>query len=83
MDNTITLSIDARGISVEAGVTVAAAIAMAGSGATRRSVGGAARAPLCGMGICQECRVDVDGRRVLACQTTCSAGMRITTDATG
>ena len=82
MDNTITLSIDARELSVDAGVTVAAAIAMAGSGVTRRSVGGAARAPLCGMGICQECRVIIDGRaHQLSCQTLCADGMHVVTGA--
>jgi predicted molibdopterin-dependent oxidoreductase YjgC len=82
MDNTITLSIDARELSVDAGVTVAAAIAMAGSGVTRRSVGGAARAPLCGMGICQECRVTIDGRmHQLSCQTLCADGMQVLTEA--
>ena len=30
-----------------------------------------------GMGICQECRITVDGLRVLACQTLCRAGMQI------
>lgn len=48
------------------------------SGTTRRSVGGVLRAPLCGMGVCQECRVTIDGRaHVLACQTLCRAGMCI------
>jgi predicted molibdopterin-dependent oxidoreductase YjgC len=76
----ITLSIDARGIVVEPGVTVAAAIAMAGGGVTRRSVGGAARAPLCGMGVCQECRVTIDGRmHQLSCQTLCAEGMQVLT----
>jgi predicted molibdopterin-dependent oxidoreductase YjgC len=78
---TVTLSIDARSVSVEAGVTVAAAIAIAGSGVTRRSVGGAARAPLCGMGICQECRVTIDGRmHQLSCQTLCTEGMHVVTE---
>ncbi|MFS2004812.1 2Fe-2S iron-sulfur cluster-binding protein [Duganella sp. CT11-25] len=78
---TVTLSIDARSVSVEAGVTVAAAIAIAGSGVTRRSVGGAARAPLCGMGICQECRVTIDGRmHQLSCQTLCAEGMHVVTE---
>jgi predicted molibdopterin-dependent oxidoreductase YjgC len=78
----ITLSIDARGIVVEPGVTVAAAIAMAGGGVTRRSVGGAARAPLCGMGVCQECRVTIDGRmHQLSCQTLCAEGMQVLTGA--
>jgi predicted molibdopterin-dependent oxidoreductase YjgC len=76
----VTLRIDARDISVETGVTVAAAIAMAGSGVTRRSVGGAARTPFCGMGVCQECRVTIDGRmHQLSCQTLCAEGMQVVT----
>ena len=50
---------------------------LAGDGTARRSVSGELRAPVCGMGICQECRVWVDGVRQLACQTTCRAGMRV------
>ena len=80
--DSITLSINARAISVAPGVSVAAAIAMAGSIATRRSVGGAARAPLCGMGVCQECRVTIDGRpHQLSCQTLCAEGMHVQTGA--
>lgn len=78
----VTLSIDARAVSVAAGISVAAAIAIAGSAVTRRSVGGAARAPLCGMGVCQECRVTIDGRpHQLSCQTLCADGMRVQTGA--
>jgi succinate dehydrogenase/fumarate reductase-like Fe-S protein len=32
---------------------------------------------VCGMGICQECRVRVDGQVRLACQTLCVQGMRV------
>jgi predicted molibdopterin-dependent oxidoreductase YjgC len=79
-DGGVTLCIDARSISVEPGVTVAAAIAMAGSGVTRRSVAGDLRAPLCGMGVCQECRVTIDGRmHQLSCQTLCAEGMHVVT----
>jgi predicted molibdopterin-dependent oxidoreductase YjgC len=79
-DRQVTLSVDARSVSVEPGVSVAAAIAIAGSGITRRSVGGAARAPLCGMGVCQECRVTIDGRmHQLSCQTLCAEGMQVVT----
>jgi predicted molibdopterin-dependent oxidoreductase YjgC len=78
----LTLSIDARSISVDPGVSVAAAIAISGGGITRRSVGGAARAPLCGMGVCQECRVTIDGRmHQLSCQTLCVEGMQVVTGA--
>ncbi|MNJ00568.1 hypothetical protein D3C73_1599310 [compost metagenome] len=48
-----------------------------GNGVTRRSVSGKLRAPFCGMGVCQECRITVNGRRVLACQTECQPEMVI------
>jgi predicted molibdopterin-dependent oxidoreductase YjgC len=81
-DALITISINAHSLSVAPGVTVAAAIAMAGNTITRRSVSGAARAPLCGMGICQECRVIIDGRaHQLSCQTLCADGMHVVTGA--
>jgi predicted molibdopterin-dependent oxidoreductase YjgC len=82
MNKAITLNINARPVSVEAGTTVAAAIARAVSvhGITRRSVSGERRAPLCGMGVCQECRVSIDGRlHQLACQTLCANGMEVVT----
>ena len=83
MSKAITLSIDARTVSVEEGVTVAAAIARAAGGKpalTRSSVGGKPRAPLCGMGVCQECRVTINGRQhQLACQTLCAQGMQVST----
>jgi len=79
-----TLTINARLVSVAPGVTVAAAIAIAGSGVTRRSVGGELRAPLCGMGVCQECRVTINGRmHQLACQTLCRDGMQVVTGDSG
>jgi D-hydroxyproline dehydrogenase subunit gamma len=78
MAESITLTIDGRGTTVAAGSTVAAAIA----GVTRRSVSGQLRAPLCGMGVCQECRVTINGRaHVLSCQTLCQSGMDVQTGA--
>ena len=50
-------------------------------GTTRISVTGEARAPLCGMGVCHECRVRIQGRIRLACQTVCAEGTAINTDA--
>jgi sarcosine oxidase subunit alpha len=39
------------------------------------------RAPLCGMGVCFECRVCVDGHpHALACMTLARDGMRVNTD---
>ncbi|WP_295957613.1 (2Fe-2S)-binding protein [Rhodoferax sp.] len=73
----VNLHINGQPVAVPAGCSVAAALAIAGSGISRTSVNGEARAPLCGMGICQECRVSINGVRGLACQTTCSADMRV------
>lgn len=80
----IDISIDGRRVQVPSGISVAAALAWPGSpthGVARQAVDGAPRAPFCGMGVCQECRTLIDGRRRLSCQTTCRDGMRIETDA--
>ena len=74
------LHIDGNLVRVKAGSSVAAALRVAGGiGVARTSVTGQLRAPFCGMGVCQECRVSIDGRRRLACQTVCSEGMRVET----
>lgn len=76
----IALHIDGRPVRVPAGCTVAAAIAMSGCINTRRAVSGGMRAPLCGMGVCHECRVTIDGRaHQLSCQTLCAQNMRVET----
>ncbi|MFL6969805.1 MULTISPECIES: 2Fe-2S iron-sulfur cluster-binding protein [Pseudomonas] len=71
--------LDGRQLSVADGTTVAAALALGADGCSRTSVSGQRRAPLCGMGICQECRVMIDGRLRLACQTLCRDGMHVDT----
>ena len=68
-------------LQVRAGTSVAAALAQPAPGATRASVTGEPRAPLCGMGVCHECRVRIHSRIRLACQTVCAEGMAIDTDA--
>lgn len=73
----VELLINGTAARVPAGVTVAAALATLGHHHTRLSERGAPRAPVCGMGVCQECRVGIDGRRQLACQTLVRDGMRI------
>ncbi|WP_375741293.1 (2Fe-2S)-binding protein [Pseudomonas boanensis] len=77
----IELCLNGRGLQVATGTTVAAALALGGDGTSRTSVSGQRRAPLCGMGICQECRVTIDGQRRLACQTLCREGMQVETQA--
>ncbi len=75
------LLIDGIEIEVADGTTVAAAVLNAGRPAFRRSVGGKPRLPLCGMGICFECRVTIDGvRHERSCQTTVREGMSVVTE---
>lgn len=71
--------IDGTTIELAPGHSVAAALALLPPGCARTSVTGERRAPFCGMGICHECRVLVDGRQRLACQTLCTDGMVIDT----
>jgi len=75
----IQVILDCEAVEVAAGATVAAALGNRPPGCTRISVRGERRAPVCGMGICQECRVLVEGRVCLACQTMCRDGMRVET----
>ena len=79
MKATLTITIDGEALTVPEGISVAAALALTGDPTTRQAVNGELRAPFCGMGVCQECRVTVDGLRVLACQTLCTDGMVVDT----
>ncbi len=75
-----TVQIDGSPVVVSPGTTVAAALWSAGVSWFRTSTGGEPRGPLCGMGICFECRVTIDGlphRR--SCLIACAPGMAIET----
>ena len=75
----IRLVINGHELRVASGTTVAAAMLQAG-GACRISVSGEPRAPLCGMGICFECRAIVDGvAHRPTCQLPCTEGMTVET----
>ena len=82
MPDMVKLSVDGKSVTVPAGAMVSAAVAISGASRFRRSVSGEPRAPLCGMGICFECRVTVDGRaHAKSCQIPCEEGMEVRTDA--
>ena len=79
MRQTLTITLDGQPMMVASGTTVAAAILQAGS-KSRTSVSGEPRQPLCGMGICYECRARVDGRpHQRTCQIACRPGMEVVT----
>ncbi|MGA8108222.1 MAG: (2Fe-2S)-binding protein [Acidobacteriaceae bacterium] len=75
------IALDVNGIAIQVpqGTTVAAAVLIA-STKTRTSVSGEPRGPLCGMGICFECRVTIDGApHQRSCQILCVPGMQVAT----
>jgi len=77
-----TLSINFNGRPIEAvdGETIAAALTAAGHNTQRKSASGASRGLFCGIGVCQECLVEVDGKTSQrACMTPVSDGMEVHT----
>jgi sarcosine oxidase subunit alpha len=84
MPEEVSIRIDGRAVTVADGISVAAALVASGVTCFRRSVSGQPRGPLCGMGICFECRATVDRvsqRRT--CQLIVREGMEIKTDGGG
>jgi predicted molibdopterin-dependent oxidoreductase YjgC len=79
---TCAMRIDGVPLVVPAGWMVAAALELDARGGARRSPGGWRRQAFCGMGVCGECRVNIDGRaHRLACMTPCAPGMEVVRDA--
>ena len=77
----VSLIVNGERVSVPTGATVAVAMLIAG-GECRTSVTGEPRGPLCGMGICFECRVTINGvRHCRSCQILCEPGMEVKSDA--
>lgn len=74
----VRISVDGEDRTVCENTSVAAAVLAHGGG--RRSVSGELRQPLCGMGVCHECRVVIDGRICRGCMVLCRAGMEVRTD---
>jgi D-hydroxyproline dehydrogenase subunit gamma len=80
MSEDVTLFINEEQVQVRKGTTVAAAILNQGK-SCRRSVRGFMRGPVCGMGVCFECRATVNGRpHQRTCQLLCESDMQVQTD---
>ena len=76
----VTLTVNGATVGVPLGTTVAVAVAIAGQ-PCRVSVRGEPRGALCGMGICFECRVAINGRaHCRSCQILCEPGMEVRTN---
>lgn len=75
---TIGIVFEGREIRCRPGLSVAAALTAAGERELRDTGPGEQRGLYCGMGVCQECRVRIDGRDGLrACMTPVADSMRI------
>ena len=71
MADEITISVNGELLNVPTGCTVASALLRADVSTFRRSVTGQPRGPLCGMGVCYECRVSIgDEPHAKSCQLT-------------
>lgn len=79
MPENILLTVNGSAVDVIPGTSVAVAVARAGA-FCRTSVAGEPRSVLCGMGICFECRVTINGRpHCRSCQILCEPGMSVST----
>ena len=80
MTEHVRIQVNGETVEVVAGSSVAAAIGQLGL-PFRRSVKGQWRAPLCGMGVCFECRVRIDGiGQQRSCMLPVREGMQVSTD---
>jgi sarcosine oxidase subunit alpha len=76
---TCSITVNGKTLRVSAATSVAAAILNAGE-PTRISLQGEPRGPLCGMGICMECRATVNGvAHARTCHMVCEPGMEVVT----
>lgn len=75
----VTIHVEGRVVEARQGQTVATALLGAGVVAFRRTaVSGAPRAPMCLMGVCFDCLVDIDDlRNVQSCLVEVRDGMQV------
>lgn len=76
----LTLMINGNSVPVAQGTSVAAALLQSGV-ASRKSISGEPRNPLCAMGVCMECCATVNGvKHVRTCQVMAESGMEVVTE---
>jgi D-hydroxyproline dehydrogenase subunit gamma len=81
MRDQLTIRVNGKPVTVPPGTLVASAVAKAGVSSFRTSVHQEPRGPLCGMGVCFECCVTINGTAYSrSCQTLCEEGMEVQTD---
>jgi D-hydroxyproline dehydrogenase subunit gamma len=74
----VRIVVDGEDVEAYEGECIAAALLASGRSITRWTITGEARGYFCGMGICHECLVIVEGHgSVRACMTPVSDGLRV------
>jgi D-hydroxyproline dehydrogenase subunit gamma len=77
----VSITVDGSAVSVPDGMTLTAALLWAGVRAVGvNAVNGEPRGAFCGMGVCFECEITVNGRTVRACLTPAADGMAVHTE---
>ena len=80
MADHLRITVDGEVLRIQPGTSVAVAILNSGRVGFRLDLTGSPRGPVCGMGICFECRVRIDSERDRrSCQILCRDGMVIET----
>lgn len=80
----VMLDVDGRAVPATPGESIAAALTRAGLRAWRETAQGSRRGLFCGMGVCQDCLLSVDGHdQQRACMTKVRGPHRIRTRPTG
>ncbi|MGH9732245.1 MAG: (2Fe-2S)-binding protein [Candidatus Acidiferrales bacterium] len=81
MPKAVSVTVNGAQVDATENMTVLAVILLTGTTTLRRSVSGEPRGALCGMGVCFECRVTINGERhCRSCQIRCAQAMDIRTD---
>lgn len=77
MSAPVTLTIDGETVEAQAGVTLGSVLHQRRAAWRSSPLRHAPRGIYCGMGVCFECAVSVDGVTVRACITPVRAGMQV------
>ena len=73
----LTFNFEGEEFTAYDGETISAALLRAGKLNIRSAPTGAPRGMFCGMGVCQECVVEVGGKKTESCRTKVKSGMTV------
>lgn len=81
MPKAVSVTVNGAQVDATEDMTALVAILLSGTTTLRRSVSGERRGALCGMGVCFECRVTINGEHhCRSCQIRCAQEMDIRAD---